>query len=121
MFLLEHLRAIDEMIDMHRKQVEKDFLLETGADLGQGLGFAGATGVPWSKTAPWATKQDFDHDGIVDALDDYFGPGAHPPSAGLSSVPWSQSSPWATRQDFDRDGICDALDNHFGPGAEDDG
>ena len=121
MNLLQHILTIDQLIERRRQQEDQDVLLAAGGTICEGLGFAGATGVPWSKTAPWATKQDFDHDGIVDALDDYFGPGAHPPSAGLSSVPWSQSSPWATRQDFDRDGICDALDNHFGPGAEDDG
>ena len=123
MDLLEHLRAIDEMIDTRKKQVEQDFLLETGSDLGQGLGFAAATGVPWSQNSPWATQRDFDNDGIVDALDNYPGPGANPPPmpGQSSNVPWSQNSPWAHQQDFDGDGISNALDNHPGPGAEDDG
>ena len=78
-----------------------------------GAAFAGA-GVPWNQTAPWAMKQDFDHDGIPDALDRHMGPGAQAHNSGM---PWNQTAPWAMKQDFDHDGIPDALDNHFGPGA----
>lgn len=93
---------------------------------------------PWIKNTKFATTQDFDHDGICDALDNYLGPGkdapawmqthhhghshaCHHTSHGCShahtQVPWNQDSPFALRNDFDNDGICDALDDHFGPGA----
>ena len=123
MDLFQHISIIDQLIERKRQREDQDILLAAGGAVGEGLGFAGATGVPWSKTAPWSTKEDFDRDGIVDALDNYPGPGANPPPMpGQSSgVPWSQNSPWAHQQDFDGDGICDALDNHPGPGAEDDG
>lgn len=78
-----------------------------------GAAFAGA-GVHWNQTAPWAMKQDFDHDGIPDALDRHMGPGAQAHNSGM---PWNQTAPWAMKQDFDHDGIPDALDNHVGPGA----
>lgn len=36
-------------------------------------------GVPWLPSAPGAMYRDSDGDGIPDALDYYFGPGAFPP------------------------------------------
>jgi hypothetical protein len=42
-----------------------------------GVGFA--PGVPWSKSGTWALEHDTDGDGVPDAFDDYFGPGAHSP------------------------------------------
>lgn len=42
-----------------------------------GVGFA--AGVPWSKAGTWALQHDTDGDGVPDAFDDYFGPGAHSP------------------------------------------
>lgn len=43
-----------------------------------GAGFASSSGhqVPWDQHAPWSTRNDTDGDGVIDALDTIFGPGA---------------------------------------------
>ena len=45
---------------------------------GDARGFAGPS-VPWHHGGPFATTMDTDHDGVPDAFDFYFGPGAYPP------------------------------------------
>lgn len=35
--------------------------------------------VPWLQNLPTSAERDLDNDGIVDALDNYFGPGANDP------------------------------------------
>lgn len=57
----------------------------------EGLGLAGGPNLtpPWDQRAPWAMSNDFDHDGIPDALDFYVGPGAFPP--GMFGGGWAGS------------------------------
>ena len=52
-----------------------------GSSLHGGAGFGAALPVPWQRGGMMAAQQDFDHDGIPDAFDDYFGPGAHAPGS----------------------------------------
>lgn len=52
---------------------------DVGTAAGQGgAGFTSSSGhqVPWDQHAPWSTRSDIDGDGVIDALDTIFGPGA---------------------------------------------
>ena len=87
MDIFEQLRSIDQTVkDRHRELCINDknlYALDYGEGhiLGGGVSFAGQQ-VPWAMSQQFpqiSLHQDFDHDGIPDALDNYNGPGAQAP------------------------------------------
>ena len=117
MNILEHIGAIDGLIERREDGERSDFLMTMGGGGISGLGFS--SGTTWNPATPWATRQDNDGDGVVDAFDGFVGAGAHNPldHQNPSGVTWNQATPWAHRQDADNDGVPDAFDNHAGAGA----
>jgi hypothetical protein len=81
------------------------------------------TDVPWLHFCPAAAHHDADHDGILDSVDHFVGPGADQSisiiGGGQTDVPWINFGPYAMHHDSDLDGLPDALDHHVGPGAHD--
>lgn len=75
--VLDHVLAIDRLV---RPGAGAGFVADDPHGLGAGdaRGFAGPP-VPWQHGGPFATTMDTDHDGVPDAFDFYFGPGAYPP------------------------------------------
>ena len=87
MDIFEQLRGIDQAVkNRHRELCINDknlYALDYGEGhiLEGGASFAGQQ-VPWASFQQFpqiSLNNDFDHDGIPDALDNYFGPGANPP------------------------------------------
>lgn len=117
MNILEHLGAIDGLIERREDGERSDFLMAIGGGGVNGLGFS--SGTTWDPATPWAARQDTDRDGVVDALDNSWGAGAHDPleHESPSGVTWNQATPWAAKQDGDGDGVADAHDNFWGAGA----
>lgn len=76
MNIFEQLEKIDEYIEKRKLQEAEDILLASGMGSGTGMGFSSGGGVPWTHRTPPTLDFDFDADGIPDALDDYWGPGA---------------------------------------------
>jgi len=119
MGILSQLELIDEYIENRKYQESEDILLSEGMGTGSFFGKNfNPNKVPYSQNAPWSMENDFDNDGIPDALDNHIGPGAE--NQHNQNIPYSQNAPWSMENDFDNDGIPDALDNHIGPGANPD-
>jgi hypothetical protein len=74
MNIFEQLREVNDLINNDDKS-EYNTLFSEGAVSGVGFG-ANGNDVPWTQDTPWSIHDDFDHDGISDALDNYCGPGA---------------------------------------------
>lgn len=75
MNIFEQIMACDNI--KNKKNIDEynnTFEEETFEDIGLGR-FSSA--VPWDQNSARATQSDFDNDGIVDALDNYFGQGAY--------------------------------------------
>ena len=75
MRILEELNRIDDYI--RKRQVAEPML---GLMEGSSSAFGLAARAPWNQTSRSALTTDGDQDGIPDALDNYFGPGAQDPS-----------------------------------------
>lgn len=92
MTILEHLQSIEQRVGQIRRSQSTDVLLaiesiETGMSLAgstahwhahspwQGVGSFNMD-VPWEQITPHSMSRDSDGDGIPDALDNHWGPGA---------------------------------------------
>jgi hypothetical protein len=76
--VLDHVLAIDRLVRPGRGARASSRTTPTGSARATRAGFAGPS-VPWQHGGPFATTMDTDHDGVPDAFDFYFGPGAYPP------------------------------------------
>lgn len=75
MNIIQHILVIDDKLENNNKNfIDSIYDFDDLNDLG--LNFS-SNSVPWSQNTPWAMQQDFDNDGIPDALDNYFGMGAY--------------------------------------------
>lgn len=80
--IIEHLSDVDRLVEERAEKERANLLYQMGGgdSHGGGMGLSGGGDfVPWGHNTPWAGTRDTDHDGIIDALDHYFGPGAHNP------------------------------------------
>jgi hypothetical protein len=77
MNLFEQLEAIDEFVEKKRIGEAGKILFESsGSSTNAGMGISASSHPFWDQTSPWAMHTDSDFDGIPDALDNHFGPGA---------------------------------------------
>ncbi|WP_343338827.1 hypothetical protein TPELB_10240 [Terrisporobacter petrolearius] len=76
MNIIQHILIIDDKLENSNDKKFVDSLYDFDDSNDFGLNFS-SNSVPWSQNTPWAMQQDFDHDGIPDALDNYFGMGAY--------------------------------------------
>ena len=77
----DHLDAIQTIVyhSLYGQTFSNTMLAYLGKASGGAFGTA-LSSVTWSRNSPWAMNQDFDGDGIPDALDGYYGQGAVPPT-----------------------------------------
>jgi len=77
--LLYLLSKIDSYISNNPNQNPRDVLLHAAVNpiIEFELGFYSQKILPYSQNTPWSLSHDSDQDGIPDALDNYFGPGAN--------------------------------------------
>lgn len=76
MDIFEQIKCIDRIKETRANSEYLNILSASG----EGMGFSGM--IPWDRNSPQALNNDFDLDGIPDALDNYFGQGAWHPDAG---------------------------------------
>lgn len=72
--LLTHVLLVDDLVSSGSLSAESDVSTLNGAAAG-----AAIAPVPWQSGGPWAVTNDTDLDGVPDAFDHFFGPGAYPP------------------------------------------
>lgn len=76
MDLFEFLDKVDEYVEKRKYQEAQDILLVAHGMAESHINASKSFAVPWTHNQPWDLHHDFDHDGIPDALDNHYGPGA---------------------------------------------
>ncbi len=71
--VLDHVLTIDQLLRAPAVLTEASASDPDAGSPGMAVG-----AVPWQHGGPWAATHDTDGDGIPDAFDYYFGPGAFP-------------------------------------------
>ena len=76
MNIFEAIETIDEQVKNFKSQEIETALLLSENDLSVfGKSFGGQSYQPWDSKGPFAKQRDSDNDGIVDAMDFFWGPG----------------------------------------------